>query len=67
MTKRPLAIAFEPETIDRLDKLAALLSARAGGVRVTRSDAVRTAVEHGIVALEAQLADAEPSKKPRKR
>jgi hypothetical protein len=54
MRKRPLAIAFDAETIAKLDRVAKALSERAAGMRVTRSDIVRAAVDRGLAALEIE-------------
>lgn len=45
------------ELRQRLDALAASLSARAAGTRVTRSDVVRIALGRGVDALEHELDD----------
>lgn len=53
--QRPLAIRFDDETIRRLDALAATMSKRAGGVRISRGAAVRAAVERGLHAMEEEF------------
>ncbi|MCC6523373.1 MAG: hypothetical protein IT373_11975 [Polyangiaceae bacterium] len=63
MTEKPLAIRFDVETIERLDRLAENMSKRSGGVRVTRSDVVRVAVTRGLDALEAEFAENPKRKK----
>lgn len=55
MTGKPIPLRLEQEILDRLDRIAAALSERAAGVRVTRADATRIALERGATALEAEL------------
>ena len=46
---------LDAELVERLDRLATLLSARAAGTPVKRSDAVRLAVTRGLDVLEREL------------
>lgn len=56
MAARPqIPLRFDTEIIERVDALAALLSQRVEGVRVTRSDVFRLAVDRGLPVLEAEL------------
>lgn len=57
-----IGVRLDTATCDRLDALRSTLSARASGIRVTRSDALRTALTRGLTALEAELA---PEQNPR--
>ena len=49
-----MAIAFDADTIAKLDRVAKALSERAAGMRVTRSDIVRAAVDRGLAAIEVE-------------
>jgi hypothetical protein len=46
---------FAGATVERLDRLAEAMSKAAAGARVTRSDALRIAVEEGLPVLEARF------------
>lgn len=54
VTARTIPIRLEDELIERLDALATALTERAAGVKVTRTAAMRAALERGIEALEAE-------------
>lgn len=60
---RPLPVRLEDDTIERLDRLAAALTQRAAGVKVSRSSAMRVTIERGLDALEAELGIGEKSKR----
>ncbi|MEZ4230897.1 MAG: hypothetical protein R3B89_17110 [Polyangiaceae bacterium] len=49
--RSPLAVRLTPEQIRELDRIAAELSKRAGGVRVSRSAVIRMAIERGMRLL----------------
>lgn len=55
MPGRPIPLRIEQATLDRLDRIAEALSERAAGVRVTRADASRIALDRGAEALEKEL------------
>lgn len=55
MTEHPVSTRLDEATIERLERIAEALSKRAGGVVLKRGTVVRTAVERGIEALEAEL------------
>jgi predicted transcriptional regulator len=50
-----ISVRIDDELVDRLDELAKVLSARAAGAGMSRSNAVRVALERGVEALEAEL------------
>lgn len=54
VTGRTLPIRLEDDLIERLDTLAAALTVRAAGVKVSRTAAMRAALERGLAALEAE-------------
>lgn len=56
VTARTLPIRLDETTIHRLDVVADALTVRAAGVKVSRSGAMRAAIERGLGALEAELA-----------
>ena len=58
------SVRLDDDITARLDAIAELMSARAAGTRITRSDAVRAAVLRGVDVLEQELA-AEPKRKPK--
>ena len=51
-----LSVKVDDEFAIRLDRLAEVMSARAGGAQVTRSNAMRVALERGMDALELEFA-----------
>ena len=56
MADRPLAVRFSEETIERFDRIAATMSERAAGAKVSRARAIGVAMDRGIELLEAELA-----------
>jgi hypothetical protein len=56
---------LDAELVKRLDRLATLLSARAAGTPVKRSDAVRLAVTRGLDVLERELGVEKPAAAPK--
>lgn len=66
VTARTLPIRLEDDLIDRLDSLAAALSERAAGAKVSRTAAMRAAMERGLEALEAELGAGVRRRKPKK-
>lgn len=61
---RQLNLRASAEDVDRLDRLATLLSVTPG-VEITRSSAARAAILRGLDALEAELAAAAKATKKR--
>jgi hypothetical protein len=55
MAKDTLAVRLEEEHAARLEQIARVLSKRAAGLPVTKSEAIRLTVERGLAALEAEL------------
>lgn len=55
MTAKAIPIRIESELLERIDRLAEALQERAAGAPVTRSGAMRVAMERGLGALEAEL------------
>ncbi len=49
------SIRLDAEILDRLDRIAEAMTARAAGAPVNRSTAARVALERGLDALEAEL------------
>lgn len=56
MVKDTLSVRLEPELIKRLDAVAEFLSERAGGARITRSNALAVIADRGIEQFEAEMA-----------
>jgi hypothetical protein len=67
VTKVVTAFRFEPETIQALNEIAALMSTRAGGVDVKTAEAARVAMRRGIEVLRTELGDDAPSKPQKKK
>ena len=58
-------LRIEPETMTALQELARTMSARAGGVEVTPTEAARAALNRGITVLQAEFSiEAPKEKKP---
>ena len=51
----PISIRFEPEMIERLDRIAIQLSKVNVNIRVGRSSVVKLATERALAAMEAEL------------
>lgn len=72
MAKVMAGTRLEQATIDRLDKIAAEMGRRSGGLEVSRSDATRAAILHGVDVLEQEFGlvaapkGAAPARKPKK-
>jgi hypothetical protein len=66
VTGRTLPIRLEDDLIDRLDAVAVALTARAAGVKVSRTAAMRAALERGLQALEAEAGVTSRRRKPKK-
>jgi len=66
VTAKTLPIRLEDDLIARLDALAAALTERAAGVKVSRTAAMRAALERGLVALEAEAGTSTRRRKPKK-
>lgn len=65
MVKDVLSVRLEPDLIRRLDAVAELLSQRAGGAQITRSNALNVVAARGIELFEAEMAT-KPPKKPKR-
>lgn len=52
VTAKTIPVRLEDELIARLDALAAALTERTAGVKVSRSAAMRAALERGLASLE---------------
>ena len=66
VTAKTIPIRLEDDLIARLDALAVALTERAAGVKVTRTAAMRAALERGLEALEAEAGTAKRGRKPKK-
>jgi hypothetical protein len=51
----PISIRFEPEMIERLDRIAIQLSKVNVNIRIGRSSVVKLATERALAAIEAEL------------
>ncbi len=51
----PISIRFEPEMLERLDRIAAHLSKLNVNIRIGRSSVVKLATERALTAIEAEL------------
>ena len=66
VTAKTLPIRLEDDLIARLDALAAALTERAAGAKVSRTAAMRAALERGLQALEAEVGTSARRRKPKK-
>ena len=66
-SRKPIPVRLDPELVARLDAVTALLSKRAAGAELTRSAALRVAIERGLAELEAELGLARAPKTAKKR
>jgi hypothetical protein len=55
MADRPIPVRLEEDIIERLDRIAEALTARAVGARVSRASAMRVALERGVSSIETEL------------
>ena len=53
--ERPVSVRFEPEIIQRLDRVAQHLSQLNTNIRIGRSSVVKLAIERALMELEAEL------------
>jgi hypothetical protein len=53
--EQPISIRFDPETIERLDRVAIQLSKVNANLRIGRSSVVKLAVDRALMALESEL------------
>lgn len=53
--ERPISIRFEPEMLERLDRVAIHLSKVNVNIRIGRSSVVKLATERALAAIEAEL------------
>lgn len=65
MVSKTIPIRLEDDLVARLDALAAVLTERAAGVKVTRTAAMRSALERGLEALEDEVGT--PRRKPKRK
>ncbi|RYZ01803.1 MAG: hypothetical protein EOO73_34215 [Myxococcales bacterium] len=63
MDPEPVTVRLTESTLERIAKIAAVMSERAGGITVKRGTIVRSAVERGLGLLEQELGI---SKKPKR-
>lgn len=63
MVGRPIPMRLDDSIVERLDKLASLMSERTGGVEISRASVLRVALERGIDSLEKELGAPTPKKK----
>jgi hypothetical protein len=62
-TRKVISFLLEPAAIARITRLASALRARQPGLRITRPDAARAAVQVGLDALEREMGIAAPHEK----
>jgi predicted transcriptional regulator len=55
MVGKPIPLRIDDETIERLDRLAAEMTTRAGGLEVARASVIRVAIDRGVASLEAEF------------
>jgi predicted transcriptional regulator len=55
MRMNTISVRLDAASTERLDRIAEALAERAQGARITRSNALRVAVERGIELLESEL------------
>lgn len=65
MTGRPIPIRLEDDLVERIDRVAEALKARASGAPVPRAVAMRVAMERGLDALEVELGIGTRRSKPK--
>jgi predicted transcriptional regulator len=63
MARPTIPLRLDPDCIELADALAARMTDAAGGIKITRSEVLRRAVERGLVVLEKEF----PAKRSRKR
>jgi hypothetical protein len=62
---KPIPIRLEDELLERVDRVAEALKARAAGAPVPRAAAMRVAMERGLNSLEVELGLATHFPKPK--
>lgn len=65
MVTQNYSIRLEPELVKRLDRLAEAMSEHVG-VKVSRTQALRAAVEAGLAQAEQKFGITGPKRKPKK-
>jgi predicted DNA-binding protein len=60
VSEQPVSVRFDPEMIERLDRVASQLSKVNVNIRIGRSSVVKLALERALLALEAELAIVKP-------
>ena len=58
--EQPISVRFEPEMLERLDRVATQLSKVNANIRVGRSSVVKLALERALLVLEVELAIVRP-------
>jgi len=66
VTARTIPIRLEEDLIERLDALAQELTERAAGAKVSRTAAMRVALERGLEVIESDMGLAGRRRKPKK-
>jgi predicted transcriptional regulator len=59
---QPRAIRFSDELLVRMDRIAEVMSERAAGAHLSRSHAIRAAIERGAAVLETELGIVKPKR-----
>jgi hypothetical protein len=62
--ERPISVRFEPEMIERLDRVATRLSSLNLNIRIGRSSVVKLAMARALATLEAELSIATGDARP---
>ena len=67
MVTQNYSVRLEPELVERLDRLAEAMSKQLAGVKVTRTQALRMAVEIGLEQAEAKFGFTKTKPKPKRK
>lgn len=63
MVTQNYSIRLEPELVARLDRLAEAMSRQLAGVKISRTQALKAAVELGLAQAEGQFGITKPKRK----
>jgi hypothetical protein len=63
MLDKPFAIRLDADILERIDRIATVLSAKAAGAPVSRSVALRVALDRGLASLETEFQLSKPKRK----
>lgn len=63
MVTQNYSVRLEPELVARLDRVAAAMSRQLAGVKVSRTQAIRMALETGLAQAEERFGVAKPKRK----